>query len=47
MIIVTVAERILKVLLVTMLTIVIITEMTVKMLILKIVNFVFALTLQT
>ena len=47
MIIVTVAERILKVLLVTMLTIVIITEMTVKMLILKIVNFVFALTLKT
>lgn len=47
MIIVTVAERILKVLLVTMLTIVIITEMTVKMLILKIVNFVLALTLQT
>ena len=47
MIIVTVAERILKVLLATMLTIVIITEMTVKMLILKIVNFVLALTLQT
>ena len=47
MIIVTVAERILKVLLVTMLTIVIITEMTVKTLTLKIVNFVLALTLQT